>query len=211
MPTPLPTLFPMTPHRPDRRCFAAALLLVVALPTATPAQAGPAFDLAALTLLLGRVKAGDAAFTESRRIEMLDRTLASSGRLSFRAPDTFVRETLSPRREKLAVSGNTLTMSLGERSRTMQLDASPEAAVIVEAIRGTLTGNRESLERLFEATVSGSAEQWSLDLVPRDLRLRGQVASVRVSGSDAVVREVAVLLADGDKSVMTISPLAAPK
>ena len=187
----------------------AALLLAAAGPFAL-AQA-TTFDLAALTALLGRVKAGEATFTESRRIEMLDRTLQSSGRLSFRAPDSFVRETLSPRREKLAVAGNTLTMSLGERSRTMQLDASPEAAVIVEAIRGTLMGQRESLERLFEATVSGSAERWSLDLVPRDLRLRGQVATVRVSGRDAVVREVAVLLADGDRSVMTITPAAVPR
>ena len=211
MQTPLPTLLAMTPHRPERRRVAAALVLAFVLPAARPARAAPAFDLAALTVLLARVKAGDATFTESRRIEMLDRTLASSGRLSFRAPDTFVRETLSPRQEKLAVSGNTLTMSLGERSRTMQLDASPEAAVVVEAIRGTLTGNRASLERLFEATVGGSAEQWSLDLVPRDLRLRGQVAAVRVTGRDAAVREVAVMLADGDKSVMTISPLAAPK
>jgi len=98
-------------------------------------------------------------------------------------------------------------MSLGERSRTMQLDSAPEAAVIVEAVRGTLTGNRESLERLFETRVSGSAERWSLELVPRDLRLRGQVASVRVGGLGPVVREVQVLLADGDRSTMTIEPL----
>ena len=70
---------------------------------------------------------------------------------SFRAPDTFIRETLKPRREKLEVTGNMLTMSLGERSRTVQLDSAPEAAVIVEAMRGTLTGNRESLERLFDS------------------------------------------------------------
>ena len=203
----MPNPPPMPPRRPDRRDFVAALLLAAALPGA----AAPAFDLAALTALLGRAKAGDATFTESRRIEMLDRTLESSGRLSFRAPDSFTRETLSPRREKLAVSGNTLTMSLGDRSRTMQLDASPEAAVIVEAIRGTLTGNRESLERLFDATVSGSADKWSLELVPRDLRLRGQIASVRILGREAVVREVTVLLADGDRSVMTISPLAAAR
>jgi hypothetical protein len=38
---------------------------------------------------------------------MLDRTLQSSGRLSFKAPDSFVRETLKPRHEKLAVDGNT--------------------------------------------------------------------------------------------------------
>lgn len=193
--------------RADRRFALAAVVatLAAALVPAV-ASAAPGFDLAALMALLGRVKAGEATFTETRRIEMLDRTLESSGRLSFRAPDTFVRETLSPRREKLAVTGNTLTMSLGERSRTMQLDASPEASVIVEAVRGTLTGNRESIERLFETSVSGNAAKWSLDLAPRDLRLRGQVASLRVSGRDAVVREVSVLLADGDRSVMTITP-----
>jgi outer membrane lipoprotein-sorting protein len=197
--------------RPERRRFVAAALAVAGLAAATllaPAPAGAAgFDLGALTALLGRIKSGEATFVETRRIEMLDRTLQSSGRLSFKAPDSFVRETLKPRHEKLAVDGNTLTMSLGERSRTMQLDASPEAAVVVEAIRGTLTGNRATLERLFETTVSGDAGRWSLELVPRDLRLRGQVASVRVSGREATAREVQVLLADGDRSVMTIEPV----
>ena len=92
--------------------------------------------------LLGQARSGEATFTETRRVEMLDRTLMSSGRLSFRAPDKFIRETLKPHHEKLAVDGNTMTMTVGERSRTMQLDASPEASVLVEAVRGTLTGNR---------------------------------------------------------------------
>jgi Outer membrane lipoprotein carrier protein LolA-like len=188
-----------------RRLLAGAMLLFAGV-----APAEPVFDLGALTTLLGRVRSGEATFTETRRVEMLDRTLMSSGRLSFRAPDRFVRETLRPRHEKLAVEGNTLTLTLGERSRTMQLDASPEAAVIVEAVRGTLTGNQAALERLFEAAVSGNAEGWTLELVPRDPRLRGQVASLRLSGHQAAVREVQVLLADGDRSVMTIEPIAGP-
>jgi Outer membrane lipoprotein carrier protein LolA-like len=183
-------------------------LAAVALALLPMLASAAGFDLDALTGLLGRAQSGEATFTETRRVETLDRTLVSSGRLSFRAPDVFVRETLKPRREKLAVDGNTLTMSIGERTRTMQLDASPEASVIVEAIRGTLTGNRAALERLFEASVSGSAERWSLDLVPRDMRLRGQVASVRISGRESFAREVQVLLADGDRSVMTIEPAA---
>jgi hypothetical protein len=155
------------------------------------------------------VRTGEATFVERREVAVLDRTVMSSGRLSFEAPDTFVRETLKPQRDRMAVTGNTLTLSRGDRTRTMQLDAAPEAAVIVEAIRGTLTGNGGALERAFATTVSGSAERWSLDLVPRDARLRGQVVSVRVSGEQAVVREVVVLLADGDRSVMTIEPLPA--
>jgi len=198
-------------RRERRRLLAAtiaALGLAATLAFAPRAALAEAFDLGALTALLGGVKSGEATFVETRRIEMLDRTLQSSGRLSFKAPDSFVRETLKPRQEKLAVDGNTLTMSLGDRSRTMQLDASPEAAVIVEAIRGTLTGNRNTLERLFETTVSGDARAWTLKLVPRDLRLRGQVSAVEVSGRDAMTREVKVQLADGDRSVMTIEPVA---
>ena len=207
----MPTRRPRRALRPERRRFLATIAaLGLAGPGLAPRSAqAQAFDLAALTALLGRVRSGEATFVETRRIEMLDRTLQSSGRLSFKAPDSFVRETLKPRHEKLAVDGNTLTMSLGERSRTMQLDASPEAAVIVEAIRGTLTGNRATLERLFETTVSGDARAWTLKLVPRDLRLRGQVSAVQVSGREAMAREVMVQLADGDRSVMTIEPVAA--
>jgi outer membrane lipoprotein-sorting protein len=203
----------LLPRRPEPRAAHGAarrawLIAGTALVLAGAVAAAPGFDLGALTTLLGQVRSGEATFVETRRVEMLDRTLTASGRLSFRAPDKFVRETLKPRHEKLAVDGNTLTMSLGERSRTMQLDASPEAAVLVEAVRGTLTGNRAALERLFEATVSGTSERWMLELVPRDLRLRGQVQSVRLSGREATVREVEVLLADGDRSLMSIEPAA---
>jgi outer membrane lipoprotein-sorting protein len=182
---------------------AAAALLFALLPGG---RAATAFDLAQLMKTLGTVRAGAATFVERREVAMLDRTVESSGRLSFAAPDTFVRETLRPRRDRMAVTGNTMTLGQGERTRTMELDASPEAAVIVEAIRGTLTGNRETLERYFTASVSGTAERWALDLVPREAHLRGEVASVRVSGEQARVREVVVWLADGDRSVMTIEP-----
>jgi len=198
----------MTRHRfppPSERRRLLALLGALAL--GTPGLAAAAgFDLPALMQLLATVRSGEATFIEKREVAVLDRTVVTSGRLSFEAPDTFVRETLKPSRDRLAVTGNTLTMSRGERSRTMQLDATPEAAVIVEAIRGTLTGNRAALERLFTPTVGGSAERWTLELVPREARLRNQVAALRVSGAQAVVREVAVTMADGDRSLMTIEP-----
>ena len=174
-----------------------------------PARSEAAFDLGQLMRSLAQVKAGVATFTETRTVALLERTLESSGRLSFEAPDSFTRETLQPRRERIAVVGNTVTMSQGSRSRTMALDSVPEAAVLMEAIRGTLTGNREALERNFKTAVSGTAHSWVLDLVPRDWRVREQVVSVRVTGRQAMVREVAVAMADGDRSVMTIESAAA--
>ena len=193
-----------------RRLIAALGIAATGWPAGTSARAAaPAFDLPQLMQLLGRVRSGSATFVERREVAMLDRTIESSGRLSFEAPDTFVRETLKPQHDRIGVSGNTMTMSRDGRSRTTELDAAPEAAVLIEAIRGTLTGNRNALERLFEAGVSGSAERWTLDLVPRDAQLRGQVAAIKLRGEQSAVREVDVQLADGDRSVMKITPTAA--
>jgi outer membrane lipoprotein-sorting protein len=166
------------------------------------------FDLDTLMRSLAQVKSSEATFVEKRQVAQLDQTLESSGRLSFSAPDTFVRETLKPRRERLAVVGNQLTMSQNSRSRSTTLDSVPEAAVIVEAIRGTLTGNRETLEHYFTTQLSGAAERWQLDLVPREARLRGQVAQLRVSGRQGQLQEVQMTMADGDRSVMQITPVA---
>jgi outer membrane lipoprotein-sorting protein len=192
---------------PDRRQALGSLLALVGaavLPAIVRAQA--ALDLTQLMQLLAQVKAGEAVFTEKRTVAMLERTLESSGKLSFEAPDTFVRETLKPRHERVAVVGNMVTMSLGQRSRTVPLDSVPEAAIIFEAIRGTLTGNRDAIERNFRASVTGAAARWTLELVPLVPRLRELVMSVRVSGKQSLVLEVIVAMADGDSSVMSITP-----
>lgn len=198
---PLPRL-----PRPERRAALALIGAGIAALT-LPARAQGGFDLVQLMRMLALIKAGEATFVETRSVAMLDHTLHSSGRLSFEAPDTFVRETLTPRRERIAVVGNLVTMSLGTRTRTAPLDSMPEAAVIMEAIRGTLTGNREAIERNFSATVSGTPQRWTLVLTPNEPRLRALVVSVRLSGRQALVHEVTVAMADGDRSVMTIEPV----
>ena len=192
-------------------CFDGLRRFVLACALLVPVAGfcAEALDLAQLMQSLAKVKAGEATFTETRHVAMLDQTLQSSGKLSFEAPDTFVRETLKPRRERVAIIGNTLTLSQGERTRTMALDSAPEAAVIVEASRGTLTGNGEALQRNFTTTVTGDAQLWFLELVPRQARLRAQVVSVRVAGQQGLVREVLVALPDGDRSVMSIDPMVA--
>ena len=198
---------PLTiPFRADRRAVLAGAFALLAA-GATPAPAQAQFDLTQLMQTLAQVKAGEATFTETRTVAMLERTLQSSGRLSFEAPDSFVRETLKPRREKIAVVGNSVTMSLGSRTRTVPLDSVPEAAVIMEAIRGTLTGNRDAIERNFTPSVTGTPQRWTLELKPREPRLRELVIALRLVGERALVREVTVAMADGDKSVMTIEPI----
>jgi outer membrane lipoprotein-sorting protein len=203
----------LTSNNPSRRTVLAIIeaisvaTLFALMSIAPVAQAQGTFDLPQLMQTLAQIKSGEATFLEKRSVNMLDRELQSAGKLSFEAPDTFVRETLKPRHDKVAVVGNEVTMTMGNRTRTVPLDSVPEAAVIMEAIRGTLTGNRDALERNFTPTVSGNAQRWSLQLVPREQKLRMLVVSVRVSGTQAYLREVVVAMADGDRSVMTIEPM----
>ncbi len=191
-----------------RACFLALALLTMAL-FVPSVWAQPKFELTQLMQLLAQVKSGEATFTEKRSVAMLERPLEFSGRLSFEAPDTFVRENLKPRQVRMAVVGKQMTMSMGSRSRTVPVDSVPEASVIVEAIRGTMTGNQDALEKHFSTTVTGTPQRWSLELVPREPRLREQITALRLTGQHAVVREVAINMADGDSSVMTIEPVVA--
>ena len=189
-----------------RRWLAAAVLGLGALTQAAPAAA---LELGELMGLLQEVRSGEARFTEQRLVKGLDAPLVSSGTLSFAAPDRFTRKTLAPRPESMVVEGNFITLSRNGRSRSLVLDASPETEAIVEAVRGTLTGNAQALQQHFKVVVAGNAEQWTLELLPIAPRLKVMLDSVRIAGRRAELRTVEMRMADGDRSLMQIEPLPA--
>ncbi|MET3440195.1 outer membrane lipoprotein-sorting protein [Variovorax paradoxus] len=179
-----------------------SLLLALAC-CAAPAWA---FDLPELMGLLSKQKSGEARFTEQRFVHGLEGPLDARGTLSFEAPDKLVRRTLSPRVETMAVEGNTLTLSRGGRNRTLTLDSMPELLGLVEAMRGTLTGDGTTLQRYFRSTVGGSAGNWTLDLTPIDSRLAAQMRSIRITGRASEVLGLEMEFVGGDRSVMNITP-----
>jgi outer membrane lipoprotein-sorting protein len=178
------------------------LLLALAC-CAAPAWA---FDLPELMGLLSKQKSGEARFTEQRFVHGLEGPLDARGTLSFEAPDKLVRRTLSPRVETMAVEGNTLTLSRGGRNRVLTLDSMPELLGLVEAMRGTLTGDGATLQRYFRSTVGGSPANWTLDLTPLDSRLASQMRSIRMTGRASEVLGLEMEFVGGDRSVMNISP-----
>lgn len=190
---------------PRRRDALAAVLALVA----TPAFA---IDLPAVMALLAQRKSGQARFTEERVVSGFDSPLRSSGTLSFQAPDRFTRQTLEPRAESMEVNGNQLVLQRGGRTRTMALDAVPELAALVDAIRGTLGGDATLLKKHFRTDISGSDAQWVLALTPLDKRLAEQVPGIEIVGQNGDLRSVELRLRGGDRSLMLIDPLkAAPK
>lgn len=192
-----------TDARIQRALRQARWALVALLCAAAPAWA---LDLNELMGLLARQKQGEANFTEQRYVRGFDGPLAAAGTLSFTAPDRLVRRTLTPRPETMSVDGNNLTLSRSGRTRSMTLDSVPELQGLVEAMRATLAGNTQVLQRYFTSTVGGSASDWTLDLAPIDARLGAQIATLRLSGQAGEVLGVEMEFRGGDRSVMTISP-----
>ena len=173
--------------------------------------AGPAWalELDGLMSLLSQRKSGEARFTEERFVSGLNGPLLASGRLTFAAPDRFARYTLQPRVESMEVEGNRVLLKRGSRSIQMALDAVPELAVLSDAMRGTLNGDAQTLQRHFRAEVSGTDKQWTLILTPLDSRLAGQVSQLEIGGVQADVRSIELTLSGGDRSLMRVEPLTA--
>lgn len=179
--------------------LAAVALLAVSAPTW-------AFDLPDLMKLLAQRKTGEARFTEERFVTTLDTPLRSRGTLSFTAPDRFARHTTEPRAESMEVEGNTLLLKRGGRTRQLALDAVPELAALVDALRGTLAGDATLLKKHFKTRVTGSDGQWNLALAPVDAKLAAQIRTLEIVGQGPELRSVEIQLAGGDRSLMIIEP-----
>lgn len=193
--------------RPLRRS-ALGLLVALAAGSAAPVWAN-GFGLTELMALLAQRKSGEARFTEERTSASVEGPLRASGRLTFSAPDRFARFTEEPRAESMEVQGNTVLLKRGNRSRQMNLDAVPELAALADAMRGTLNGDAQALQKSFKADVGGNAGKWVLTLKPSDARLAQQVRELQITGTGADVRSVDLQLRDGDRSLMLVQPLAA--
>ena len=185
--------------------LAAAFLLSVA-----PASQAADWQLADLMQQLSQVKSAEARFVERKYIAMLDKPVQSSGELSFTAPDHMEMRTLKPRKQALRLDGDRLTLEQDGRQRTVSLQSYPEVAAFVEGIRGTLAGDRQTLERVYKVHLLGTPARWQLILEPRDAAMSRIISRIRIGGSQAEVTLVAYDHADGDRSEMQITPQPRP-
>ena len=182
--------------------------LVAALAVIATAAPGADWGVVQLFDTLAKERPGRAAFTEKKFLSILDKPVESSGELVFTPPDRLEKRTLKPKPENVVVDRDTVTLERGGQHRTLRLRENPQVAVLVESIRATLAGDLASLTRTYSAALEGSPARWKLILRPLDPSLGGLVERIEIGGAQAQARTVEIFQADGDRSVMTISPLA---
>ena len=195
-------------RRPFR--FLMSMLLAGAmLALATPSGAAT-FGVDQLMSTLAQRKSGRVLFTETKYLAIVDKPVQSTGELLFTAPDHLEKRTLSPKAENMVLDGDMLTVERDGKRYTMPLQNYPELAAFIESIRGTLAGNRQTLERYYKLGLEGRASRWTLTLTPADSRMAAVISQVRIDGSQDALDRVEIRQADGDRSVMKIRPAGRP-
>ena len=188
-----------------------ALLVTIALYASclvaaeTPAE--NTWGLQQLMQSLARVKSSKARFVERKNLRILNAPLELSGTLSYTAPSHLEKHTLLPKPEALILDGDTLTVEdkTRNRRRTLTLQQYPVIWALVESIRSTLAGDLQSMNRFYQVRLEGTELQWRLTLEPRELALQRLLSYIRISGSRSSLRQIDVVEAEGDRSVMTIT------
>ena len=183
---------------------ALALMLLTAISHAAE------WDIDQLMRGLGQIRSGHASFVEKKSIAMIDKPVESSGELFYSAPDHLEKRTLKPKAEFMTVVGGTLVIERGRQKYRLQLRDYPEVGVFIDSIRGTLAGDRKALERNYRLSLDGTAENWTVQLVPIDEKIQAVVRRIRITGERDAVRSIEITQADGDSSLMFIEKLVTP-
>lgn len=169
---------------------------------AAQGQAGAA--LQQVMGLLAQRKHGEVPYVEEDYLAVLDRPVKSSGVLVYEAPDHLEKRTLEPKEESLVLDGDELTVRRGRHAYRLQLSSYPQVAPLVNAIRDTLAGNEQALERVFKVQFTGALADWKLQLIPLDEDAARKVRRVEIAGARDEIHSVEILQVDGDRSVMTL-------
>ena len=178
----------------------------VAMALAWPAAAH-AYGVQELFQQLGQGKPRRATFQEKKTLALLDKPVESSGELSFTPPGRLEKKTTRPRAERIVIEGDLATVERNNKQQTLRLSQQPAIAALIDSIRSTLAGDLNALVKSYSAAVAGDAARWRLTLRPLDPSVATVVEHVEISGAHGIVRTVEIFQADGDKSVMTLTPI----
>jgi outer membrane lipoprotein-sorting protein len=183
-----------------RAISAAALALLLLVPAAPYAQS---VILVEVMASLASAKASRASFVETKTSSLLNAPLVMRGTLEYRRPDFLAKHIVAPRDERIVLSGGSLTVQSGSRTRKLEVSAAPLIGALVEGMLAVRAGNLASLEKHFGVDVSGQRQQWTLVLKPTG-ELAGYVSAITVSGLESRIVELDVLEPNGDRAVMRI-------
>ena len=145
-----------------------------------------------------------ARFHEEKHLAMLTEPLQLSGTLHYVRPDQIEKRITQPYAESMRINRDRLEWETQGRTRTLSLRSQPQIWALAESLRATLAGDLPALQRHYTVKLEGTRTQWTITLEPRYDSLAQFIEQIRLQGRDNQLRQVEIIEANGDRSLMRI-------
>jgi outer membrane lipoprotein-sorting protein len=145
------------------RLASLAVMLLALAPSTHASQA-----LAPLAARLEQAPAVHARFVQTKTLQALKRPLRTSGRLAFARGQGVLWLIEKPYLASYALSADSVTQISADGTRKVRAAREvPALAQVGKIFQAIFQGDPKALEAHFVVSVSGTTENWRVDLVPK--------------------------------------------
>jgi hypothetical protein len=179
------------------------LLLYLLLQTMT--LHAEAFTLEGLMQGLAAAEHPTRYFTESRHSELLVAPITLHGTLAF-VDNRLIKDIQHPFNERFSVEGDRLQIEReGEAEpRQIRLSDYPLLFTFVTVFRASLQGDLKTLQQHYQTRLSGNANRWQLELIPREAEVAVHLKRVEIAGTQDGISRFTIEEQSGDSSTLQL-------
>ena len=158
-------------------CSRAILLVLISVLLLPCALAGDAnWSVEQLMKGLSEVRHAKLEFTETKQSIFVITDITTRGNMEYRAPDYIEKNTISPFKERVVISGDSMEikkeidtgkMDELEQTQRYSVQSHPLLKATIESIRALLAGNFVMLTENYTMIFEGDRVAWNFSLFPK--------------------------------------------
>lgn len=192
-----------------RRHFLSQALGLGLLALGAPLRAEPDALPAPLQKLLDEFRRSpgfSANFVEEKRILLLKEPVRNEGRMYFSQPRSFARWVDRPFPSQVLLLGQRITLTEGNTTRVIDLDAQPAVRALVGGFLALLAGDGAALVRDYRVRFEPLPEaEWKVTLTPKGPPIDRLLKELAFAGRGVGLSSMTWLEASGDSQTTRFS------
>ncbi|MDB6445839.1 MULTISPECIES: outer membrane lipoprotein carrier protein LolA [Pseudomonas] len=163
------------------------------------ASLAQAFDLQRLSEQLARPEVIHGQFIQEKHLRALPQPLISKGHFVLAQKHGLLWLLRTPLQQDYRITARGIARRDGDTWQ--MLPNKSEGAEQNRLFMAVLQGDSSGLQRDFELSLTGTAQQWTLKLVPRSVLLKQIFTRIDIEGGE-LVRRIELLETQGDSTVL---------
>ena len=197
--------------RPSLICIARLIVLCFLFNASFIFAYGPStLTLESLMESRKSVKKSSAIFKEEKNVGAFKNMVVMEGKLYYQSPNHLIKQYTLPDEIRYETDNSTIIIeeydSITEQKekQRVKLDRIPMLNAFITALRGVLSGNIESVKKLFDVTFSENNRNWLISLTPREEAINKLISTMVIGGKDENILLIEINERSGDSTITKI-------